>query len=62
MYAVVLEELRGDNTGKTVSQLAAALDDLPATAVQDALDLLVRDGRVTNNAGTYKVTTGRDDK
>lgn len=61
MYAVVLEELRGDNSGKTVSQLAAAYD-LPTTAVQDALDLLVRDGRVTNNAGTYKMTTGRDDK
>lgn len=61
MYAVVLEKLRGDNTGKTVSQLATSLE-LPQTAVSDALTMLVRDGRVTNTDGTYTVATGRDDK
>ena len=61
MYAVVLEHLRGDTDGKTVSQLATAME-LPETAVSDALTLLVRDGRVNNNAGTYTVAEGRDDK
>lgn len=61
MYAVVLKQLRGDGTGKTKAQLATALN-VPEQAIADAITLLVRDGRVTDTAGTYTVTTARDDR
>lgn len=61
MYAVVLEKLRGDTEGKTISQLAVSLD-VPETAVSDALVMLVLDGRVTDTEGTYTIKSGRADK
>lgn len=61
MYAVVLEKLRGDGAGKTASSLATTIG-VPTTAVQDALDMLERDGRVSNAAGTYTEVSGREDK
>jgi predicted transcriptional regulator len=61
MYAVVLTKLRGDVSGKTKAQLATALN-VPEQAIEDAITMLVRDGRVTDTDGTYTVTANRDDR
>lgn len=61
MYGVVLQQLRStDPTGKTAAQLATTLN-VPVTAVQDELDIGVRNGQFTNTAGTYTITSGHKD-
>lgn len=62
MYGVVLKALRDVSpTGKTAAQLATILN-VPLTAVQDELTIGEGHGRFTNTAGTWTITTGREDK